>query len=251
MSEDKIIIMLKKFIPHDLAPFEFNGLVTKKSKKQISKIGVTLGLSKKSILEAKRRNINFLIIHNAPEVLENPYYKKLKFLAEDNKISLYRLHLPLDFMKGGLINTLCSLLDLNGVSTHIIYKRSSIQGGVYMANKKLSLHDLIRNILAIHPSTIRIVRGGRKIKKIAITTGDGCKPEFLLQLNPDVFICGLFNQEAIRLANDLDITLIEATSYATENEPLKSITLKLEKLFSDLSVEFIDIKNDVEAVGIT
>lgn len=250
MRQSELVAALQELYPHDLAVFEYNGLLTEDLEKNISKVGITLGFSKQAIEKALKANIDFLIVHNAPEELElrNSYYQEIKSVIDKNNMSIYRLHLPMDFAKDGLIDLLCQKLGLVGRSARLQYHSFVIEGGVYVIQKKITLSNLLKKVSLIAPKSIRIVKGRKKIQKIAITTGDGCKPEFLLQLDPDVFVCGLLNQEAIRVASDMGITLIEATSYATENEPLKHVAKKLQIHFPQLSIVFLDVIQDIDFI---
>lgn len=248
MKISEVSKILKTLCPLSLAPFEFNGLLTRVKKNNVKNLGFTLGLSEMSIKEAIAKNIDMLVVHNAPETLlqrEN-YYKDMKKLSEKSSLSIYRMHLPLDFTEGGIINQLCRIMHFNAEPVKLLYEKQIIKGGVYVAKEKLLMEEAIKRVLFLNPSTIRIVKARkRKIEKIAITSGDGCKPEFIIQLRPDVFICGILNQESIRIANDLGIILIEATSYATENGPFKKFVELKKSLFKNINVNFIDVKNDV------
>lgn len=251
MERKKIITLMQDMFPSTLAPFEYNGLLTNLKEKNITHMGFTLGFSQKSISLAIAKKIDFLVIHNAPEKLipqESAYYYSLEASIKKNALNIYRLHLPLDFAKNGIIDTLCQNLGLQGIPAKLQYENGMINGGVYVAKAKITVVELVKRVKKLKPKTIRIVRGRKQIvESIAIASGDGCKPEFLLQLLPDVFICGLFNQESIRIAMDLGITLIEATSYATENHSLRQVVQNHKRIFKKIPVTFLDINNDVEA----
>lgn len=250
MNINDVLKILETLCPLSLAPFEFNGLLTRVKKNNVKKLGFTLGFSEMSIKKAIAKNIDMLIVHNAPETLlqGDSYFRDIKKLSEKSSLSIYRLHLPLDFAQDGIIDQLCRIMHFKAKPVRLFYKKEIIMGGVYVVKEKLLVEEVIKRVLFLNPSTIRIVKARkRKIEKIAITSGDGCKPEFLLQLKPDVFICGLLNQESIRISNDLGIILIETTSYATENEPLKKFVELKKSLFKNINVHFIDVKNDATA----
>lgn len=253
MSTDNISSILEQLCPLSLAKFELNGvLIGGKQKKKVKRLAFTLGFSKKSIQQAIGKKIDMIVVHNAPESLDNMkdrYYKDIKEMLYKSSSCVYRMHLPLDFVKDGIIDQLCRIMHFNGKPAELSYRKYSITGGVYTVKENIVLEDVIKRVRLISPNTIRVTKSRkRKVKNIAIASGDGCKPEFLLQLKPDVFICGLLNQESIRIANDLGITLIEATSYATENEPLKRFVELKKNFFKNVDVSFIDVKNDVTVV---
>ncbi len=247
MEINEISRIIESLCPQSLASFEFNGFLNR-GRTQIKKLAFTLGYSYRSIETAIKRNVDLLIVHNAPErlVSRNKYSKDIETLIKRSNLSLYRLHLPLDFAKDGIIYQLCQIMKFEGKPLELDYKGNKIKGGVYMIEADCSMKELINRVKLLLPKTIRVVGNHqRRINKIAVTSGDGCKPEFLIQIKPDVLICGLLNQESIRIANDLDIMLIEATSHATESRPLKMFVDKKRHLFNGVSVSFIDIKDDI------
>ncbi len=241
---------IKTLFPFNLAPFEFNGpLNLQVQKANLRKIGITLGLAKTNILKAIEQNLDLLIIHNIPECLNNNlnYFKEINRLTRHHKLIIYKLHLPLDFAPEGIIDQLCRLLNLQAKPINVQLNQHLLKNGLFLADQvDLRFEDVIHRLKNLNPKTIRIAGLKRKsFRKIAVASGDGCKPEFLLQVKPDGFIAGLLNQESIRIAEDLGITLFEATSVATENEPLKIIHRNLQQTFRTLSVELIDSANSV------
>lgn len=244
MTKKKFANTINRYLPFSLAPFERNGffMETDSGDEPIDRVGMTLGLSRLSVEKAIREKCDALIVHNCPEILSpGYYYPDLSSLAVRHRLEIFRLHLPLDFAAGGLIDRLCSILGFQGQPMKLRYQGHIISGGVYFCLCQETLTSLVKRLKIISPSTIRIAGAEKRIfRRLAVTTGDGCKPEFLDQLRPDVFICGLLNQESERIARDLGITLIEATSYATENEPLKLVYRQLRKLLYPTKVKFID-----------
>lgn len=244
MTKKKFTNTINLRFPFSLAPFERNGFLmeTDSGDKPIDRVGMTLGLSKLSIEKAINEKCDALIVHNSPETLSfGRYYPNLSSLAVRHRLDIFRLHLPLDFACRGLIDNLCQLLGFQGEPTKLRYQKNIISGGVYLCLCQETLTSLVNRVKIISPATIRIAGAEKRIfRRLAVTTGDGCKPEFLDQLRPDAFICGLLNQESERIARDLGITLIEATSYATENEPLKLVYRQLRKLLNPTKVKFID-----------
>lgn len=249
MNLDKIIKRLEKFAPPILTKLDNSGLIVK-GRKDIRKIGVTLDFSMNAIKQAIERNCDLLIIHHGPEFGEdkdNEYIKKKLKLAKENNLSVFRMHLNLDFIKNGLIDNFCKLLSLKAKPTVTIYKNNKIKGGVYLAKDNLSSKDLIKRVKKLNPKSIRIAGVKKDVyNKIAVATGAGFIPEFFDQLMPDVYISGELTQEAIRTAEDLGITLIEVTHYL-ESKTLEVFSKRLGKMLP-LEIEFIDLGDSLEVV---
>lgn len=249
MDLDNFDLQVKKIFPPNLALFDYMGYLYK-GMGQINKIAIGLGLNLEMLKKAIEVGAQVLIVHNGPEDLKiNKYYTKILEQAKKANLSIYRAHLPLDFGPKGLIENLCALLKFRGTPTILKYEGYTIYGGVYLSKGKVNYEEIVTRLKKLNPSSIRVAGKIKKdFKIVAITTGDGCKSEFLIQLRPDAFICGLLNQESERVARDLGITIFEATSYATENEPLKMVFKNLKYAFDDLEIEFIDLDDSVRVI---
>lgn len=250
MKLDRITAKMEKLAPPLLTDIDNIGLIVK-GKEEIKKIGVTLDFSMNAIKSAIERNCDLLIAHHGPEFgedKENEYIKKKLKLAKENRLSVFRMHLNLDFIKGGLIDNLCELLDLDGKPVITIYRNNKIKGGVFVAKDSLKLEELISRVRKLNPKSIRIAGVKKNVyKKIAVATGAGFIPEFFDQLMPDVYISGELTQEAIRTAEDLNITLIEITHYL-ESKTLELFAERLRKILP-LEIEFIDLGDSLEVVA--
>jgi dinuclear metal center YbgI/SA1388 family protein len=250
MIARKIISELEKIASPELARFDYKGIIVGDDKKNVTKIGISLDFSLKTINEAIKRKCDMLIVHHAPKIFDNISgleKEKLKVVLS-NDILVYRMHLNLDFTKNGIIDNLCKLMGFYAKPVETIYQVIKIFGGVYLTEEELTLEEILSKVKKINPKSIRLA-GVKKEKynKIAISSGSGFKPEFLDQLRPDAFIAGNLDQEAIKTAEDLNITLIEATHYSTENKPLELFSRKLKNILL-VDVEFIDVGDSLEVI---
>lgn len=250
MKLSEIIKVIEEFAPPKLAKFDYVGLMYGNPKMNIEKIGLTLDYSISSINRAIEMNCDLLIVHHAPEKkkLISSRKEELKLISK-NGLAVYRAHLNLDFTKEGIIDNLCSVMGFKAAPAITTYKRHKISGGVYLSNETLTLKQIIDNVKKLSPNSIRLAGVKKELyHRIVITSGEGFIPEFFRQLKPDAYIAGELNQEAIRAAEDLEITLVEATHYSTETLPLKMISEKLENLLPEVKVAFIDIPDSLEPV---
>lgn len=234
MKLREIIKILEKFSPPKLAYFERqNGLLVGNLENNVRTIGVTLDFTNTTLSMAIKSKCDLLIFHNSLNY-ENPSSKIFKTrlkTATDHKIAILQMHLNLDFCKGGIIDNLCKIMGFEGKPVRLSYQGKTILGGVYTVKTNLNFNELISRVKKLNSKTVSICRERKKIyRKIAITSGNGCKPEFIEQLNVDAFIAGQIGNEAMRLAEELGITLISTTNYSTENEPLKLVTKHIQNL---------------------
>ncbi len=250
MKLSEIIEVMEEFAPPKLAEFDYVGLLYGDLEKDIEKIGIALDYSLSSINEAINRGCGLLIVHHGPEnkKLESLGEEELKLISKNN-IAVYRAHLNFDFTKDGIIDNLCKVMEFKAAPAKTVYEGHEINGGVYLSHDNLTFEQIIDKIKKLCPNSIRIAGTKKPIyRKVAISSGAGFKPTFFTQLRPDAYISGELTQEAIRAAEDLRITLFEATHYSTETLPLKMISEKLKRLLPEIKVEFIDIPDSLEAV---
>lgn len=242
----------EKFAPPSLASFDYVGLLLGDARKKVERIGLTLDFSLLAMKKAVKMNCDALITHHGPTEFEMPVLgnmkEKIKFCAQKN-LTVYRAHLNLDFCQGGIIETLCSLLDFKTQGTTLRYGKHTIKNGVRLSEEKLSLDEVIRRAKILRPRTLRMAGPKRnRFERIAITSGQGFFETFMGQLAPlDLYIAGEFEQEAVRAAEDMGITLLELTHHASEARPLELIATKLSKILG-VKVIFIETPDTIHSV---
>jgi dinuclear metal center YbgI/SA1388 family protein len=252
MKLKEIVQRLDDFAPPELAYFEKqNGLLSGSLDIDAKKIGITLDFTNNTLSKAIENKYDLLIIHNSGnyDSAASGLFKKNLEKARNNKIAVFQMHLNLDFCRNGIIDNLCKIMGFEGTPARLSYNGSTITGGVYVSKTALSFNELIDRINRINPKTI-IICGRKKdaYNSIAITSGSGCKSEFLEQLKIDAFICGQIGHEAMRASEELGITLISATNYSTENEPLKIVAKKIQEIIPETNIEFIEEQDSIEVV---
>lgn len=253
------MILLKEFIekmeryaPPDLARFEYVGLMQGDLVRQVRKVGLTLDYCLRAIEAAIQHKCDLLITHHGPTSIRYPLIgNNLQKIVQANRANLavYREHLTLDFCEGGIIDTLCTLLDIPAQKTHLDYEGHHIYGGVNLVNDyPLTLAELD---VRIRKAGIKTYRTAGKLKKsfrkIAVTSGAGFFGEFMDQLRPEVYIAGELEQEATKYAEDLGIMLIELGHHASEVLALKAIAPQLAQKLK-VPVQFIEIPDTINII---
>lgn len=252
-SLTEIIDKFEKFAPPSLAPFDYAGLLLGDRRKRIKKIAMTLDFSLLAMRKGVEQNCDLLITHHGPTKFEMPILgnmaKKIQFCSQHN-LPVYRAHLNLDFCNDGIIETLCCLLGLKTRETILRFGEYTIKNGVRLAEKKIELKTLLTRTERLRPKTIRMAGPNRnEFRRIAITSGQGFFETFMGQLAPlDLYIAGEFEQEAVRAAEDMEITLLELTHHASEARPLELIAPKLSKVLG-VKVVFIETPDTIRGVG--
>lgn len=248
-SLSNIIDKFEKFAPPSLAQFDYVGLLLGDRRKKIKKIGLTLDFSLLTMKKAVEARCDALITHHGPLKFEVPLQgnilEKVKFVA-DNDLPVYRAHLNLDFCRGGIIETLCDLLKIKTQGTILSFGPYRIVNGVRTSSTPMKLEDLLKRVKTLRPTTVRMAGPRRKrFNRIAITSGQGFFETFMGQLAPlDLYIAGEFEQEAVRAAEDMGITLLELTHHVSEARPLEVIAPRLEKILG-VKVVFIETPDTI------
>lgn len=251
-SLTNIIDKFERFAPPSLAPFDYVGLLVGDTRKPIRQVGLTLDFSLLAMKEAVDRQCDALITHHGPLKLEMPLQgnilEKVRF-ARENNFPIYRAHLNLDFCPRGIIDTLCDLLEIKTQGTVLSFGSNRIVNGVRISSAPITLKDLLKKVKRLRPTTIRMAGPKRKkFQRIAITSGQGFFETFMGQLAPlDLYIAGEFEQEAVRAAEDMGITLLELTHHASEARPLELIAPKLSKILG-VEVVFIETPDSIRLV---
>ncbi len=251
ISFKKFEKLFNSFAPQKAAEFEFSGVIgnTKIVKKQINRISVTLDLTSDSVREALRKKSDCLIAFHAPDSLlkKNFWHNRIKKLA-DNKLTLYKAHLRLNFCKQGVNKVLCDICGFDAIPLTFLFKdKFVVVGGVYRVEGAYSLREILRKLKAISPPEIRVFNHEKKNKyhTILIASGSGFKKEFFETFHPDMIISGEAKHGVIYLAKEYKTTLVETTHWATEDRPLKVIAKTLEKELG-IPVDYISLPLDMK-----
>lgn len=244
LSYEEFEESFRQYIVKNHAPFEYMGFIYKnKRKKSIQKIAITLDLCIDTVRQALQCRADILYAFHAPEKLDTgeKNFKKIRKIIQ-NKLSIYRCHLPMNFAPGvGIHAELCNILKFPAKPLYFRWEGGPIKGGVYRIQGGYTLKDIIKRINFLKTPCIRIPyqrEGSKMYKKILISSGSGFKKELFDQVPCDMIISGEAKHSAIVKARDSNITLLEIGHYFSENEPLKIISRKFEK-FLGIPVEYI------------
>jgi dinuclear metal center YbgI/SA1388 family protein len=250
----EVISRIEKFAPPSLAEFDYAGLLLGDRNKRVRKVGLTLDFSLLAMKKAVDLGCDALITHHGPKSFSLPVQgnmaKKINF-AVKNDLPVYRAHLNLDFCPGGIIETLCVILDIPTKETTLDFYSHKIRNGVRLSTKKMTLDRVLEGVKKLNPGTIRLAGPKRTVfNRIAITSGAGFFEEFMGQLKGiDLYIAGEFEQEAVKAAEDMGITLLELTHHASEARPLELMAPRLSHVLG-VDVEFIEISDSIRNVDV-
>ncbi len=233
MQLEEIIRLLEEIAPPELAdPSDAGkiGLVLER-KSDIYKIATSLDVNVPVLKEAARAGADLLVAHHTP--IYEPVNHISKTLADilktalDNDISIYVMHTNYDSAPGGVNDILAELLELSDVRTAGFGRIGNVA-----PTDTEELAGFTARRLDTHVSYI----GDHEIETVMVMGGSGLKGEYIemaLDGGADAFISAEMRHDVIPYARD--ISLIDATHYATENPAMLKLVerLPVDSLFID------------------
>lgn len=220
------------------------GMMVGDENKEVKKVLLSLDCTKEVIQEAININSDLIITHH-PLIFKKPKNiivgdllgdKVITLIKED--IALYSCHTNLDSTKGGINETLVSMLGFN--SDQIIepkeYKDCGI-GRLVRLKEEISLCDIIKLIKEkLNTNNMRIVKGSEKVKVLAIINGSGQDLFYSAKnLGADCIITGDTTYHFASDFKEMGISIIDAGHFSTEY-------LAFLKTLEFLNEEFKDVQ---------
>lgn len=232
MKRAEILQILENIAPPELAE-EWDsgiGLIVDRND-EISRIATSLDVTDYVLQEAANAKADMLVSHHTPFYLpvnriSRDLGNTLK-IALDNEISVYVMHTNYDRAPGGVNDILAQLLGLNQIRTAHMGRIGTITP---------TDTEVFAGQVAEKLGTHVCYAGHHRIETVMVLGGSGFQKEYIeiaLQEGADAFVSGELRHNALRYIND--ISLIDATHYATENPAMKKLSerLPVESVFID------------------
>lgn len=250
MKAQDIAKVIQKIAPPELAyEGEEIGFIVGDENKEVSVIGVTERPTVKVLQEAVENRVDMLVIHEPlyqskksflvdASLLKYPPNQKREKLVKQGKFCVYRLHSEWDDAKDGNNETLAKLLGLE-VTDKLPYGRigkiKSTSLGQFVEFVKKSLG--CKNVLVVGNEE-------KSINTVAVVAGSGNSLTEIIELakqkGTDVLVSGDIQDSRARFASELDLTIIDAGDYFTENPGAKRLAEILQSKLADVKVLHLD-----------
>ncbi|MCK4937465.1 MAG: Nif3-like dinuclear metal center hexameric protein [Methanosarcinales archaeon] len=198
---------------------------------EVNKIATALDVTGQVLLEAARAGADLLVAHHTPiyepvNLLSKTLSDTLK-IALDNEISIYVMHTNYDRAKGGVNDVLAGLLGLENIRNVDIGRIGDVA-----PTKTGELARLTAQRLDTHVQ----YAGDHSIESVMVLGGSGMRKEYIemaLDAGADALVSGELRHDVIKYSKD--ISLIDATHYATENPAMRALARRLpvESVFID------------------
>ncbi len=202
----------------------------------IEKIAVALDPTDYVLNRAADIGADMLITHHTLifhpiTVVTKPLANTLK-IALDNNISLYSMHTNYDKVQGGVNDVLADRLGLVDVVELELGRIGEIPA--------CSTDTFAKHVSKSLNTHVQYVGDRDDISRVMVIGGSGFRAEYLdiaQENDVDAFVSGELKHDVIRARGD--ISLIDATHYATENPAMEHLCGRLLDML-ETDVEFID-----------
>src|SRR5215510_3078938 len=219
-----------------------NGLQIENSGR-VTRIGAAVDASTRVLIEAAKRNIDFLIVHHGLfwpglQPLRGALRRQLR-LAFENDLALYSAHLPLDIHPRVGNNTqLVAALGLKSAQPFLEEKGQPV--GLKI-RASVPRRELVRNLQKALNGPVKVFEfGPKQTRSIGIVTGAaGSEIYRVADEEIDTFITGEAPHWAAVAAEELGVNLLLGGHYATEVFGVKALAAHLSKRFR-VPWDFID-----------
>jgi len=220
------------------------GLLIGDGEVPVQRAAVTLDVSRATIREAVKAGASLIVSHH-PMI-----YKPVSLIRADdptgfkimelirNGISLIAAHTNYDAAPGGTNDTLCDLLGLSGVS-QIIRDGGGFMGRTGNLPEETTAGKLAKQLKELLACVDIRLYGDKDavISGIAVCAGGGSKPEYIKEAFDAGYKCyvtGDTRYHDVRYAEELGVTLIDATHRATELPGVRKLAERLNEAFAGM-----------------
>lgn len=238
MDLSAIVPLLEKIAPPELAE-EFDtgriGVILDLDN-DIEKIAVALDPTDHVLKHAADMGADLLVTHHTLifkplTIIPGPLASSLK-IALENGISLYTMHTNYDRAQGGVNDVLAKRLGLVNVT--------ELETGRIGEINPCSTDLFAKQVSGCLNTHVQYVGDNESITRVMVIGGSGFKSEYMdiaHENDVDAFVSGELRHDVIRERGN--ISLIDATHYATENPAMEELSMRLSQM-QDIDVEFID-----------
>lgn len=246
-SRKKITEFLDEYLKvGDFEDFCVNGLQVE-GKEDVSTIVLGVTSSKRLFQKAVDRNADMVIVHHGlfwkkdvDRFKITGWMRERLSLLMKKDINLAAYHLPLDaHHEVGNNIQIIKLLDLKEIEKFNV-------GYFAQPDRRIKFEDF-ENIVnkRIGTSSVSFAFGKKEVKKLLVMSGGSGKFfEDAARLGADTFITGDLDEYMIRIAEEIELNLINIGHYNSEKFGVQAVGELLEKEF-DVSTVFIDIPNKI------
>lgn len=238
----EILDFTETFAPLDSAmDFDNAGLLIGNKNTSVSKVIVCLDITKQVVNEAKEKNAQLIISHH-PVIfngLKHISQNDIPYMLIENNISALCLHTNLDLSTEFGVNTcLANALKLENIQ-YFMDRDKEICLALGELKKPLSEFEFAGFVKEkLYCKGLRYTQLNKKIKKAAVSSGaGGSEIYFAKSKGADILVTGEIKHNQILDANNMELSIIDAGHFKTENVVILPLVKKLSEKFSETVFE--------------
>ncbi len=215
--------------------FDNVGLLVGDKNKEISKVLVTLDITKDVVIEAESLGCELIISHHP--VIFSPIKKlscvDVPYLLASKGISALCMHTNLDLSDIFGVN-IC-LAEAIGVKNTV---KSEIGECLFIGEleNETNIREFAENVKkSLDCNGLRYTDVRKTVKKVAVSSGSGGSEIFCAsQIGADVLVTGEIKHHEINAGNDLKIDIIDAGHFKSEDIVILPLIKRLSDNFPDI-----------------
>ena len=236
MKIKDIIEYTESFAPLSSAmDFDNVGLLAGAENDDVTTVLVALDITKDVVEEAVKYGAELIISHHPVifQPLKSLPRGSVPYMLAQNGIAALCLHTNLDLSPVFGVNT--CLADAAGVKNYSFAEGECLLIGEL--DQEIKCRDFAQKVkTALNCSGLRFTLGSKKVKKIAICSGSGGDlAPMAKELGADALLTGEIKHHELIEAAALDISIIDAGHFKTEDVVIEPLCEKLRERFPGLS----------------
>lgn len=230
---------LDSFAPFRTAmSFDNPGLLVGERQTPLQTVLFSLDITPQVVKEAHTLKAQLVVSHHP--VIFDPLKQLAKgsapYLLAQYEIDAVCAHTNLDMAAGGVNTTLAQCLGLRNVHTLVEYAPSLPEALVGELSEPLAPAAFAEQVKQqLHCDGVRYTDGKRTIKTVGLCSGSGADLIYeAAAAGCEAFVTGESKHNLLLDAEQMQLTLVEAGHFATEDPVIKPLLQKIQKQFPEL-----------------
>lgn len=199
----------------------------------VKRVLLTLDVSEAAVDHAIAEGCDLIISHHPmifrplSAITEDNFTARKVLKCISNGISVFSFHTRLDIVEGGVNDRLAEVLGLTAIEPFGDEETPTIgRIGDVDATTMEAFSELVKDRLGV--PALQTVELGREVRRVALVGGDG--KEFLkpaMRAGADLYLTGTLSYNSMVDAADLELQVMEAGHFFTENPVLEVLAEKV------------------------
>ncbi|MFW9779587.1 MAG: Nif3-like dinuclear metal center hexameric protein [Candidatus Heimdallarchaeota archaeon] len=195
---------------------------------------------------------SLVISHHKISCYDNPIYRGMLKLAEDNHFNIFNFHLAWDVMESGIGDSFLyhvGLARTDFTKVDLTYKEHRIRNLGAIVKKEYDIGDLITRLHALNVEPSVIVNPQCRNPTIGYIPGGGFTDQMIMEMaeyGVGILVSSDHNWVVETIARELEITLVDINHYASERYGLQTMQNLLSTAFPSTPTTILENVDDVE-----